>query len=78
MFSVEISTAFLIYLTLSLSGIFLSWVYFELRRKTWRFNPLEKIVFRCTICAHSYMVERGSAISKCPRCKSFNDVVEKN
>jgi len=76
MFKVSLSTFFFIYLSLSLSGIFISWVYFEFKKKTWRFNPLEKSIFRCKICAHSYIIEKGgSALSKCPQCGSFNDIL---
>lgn len=75
MFKVSLSAFFFIYLTLSLVGIFVSWVCFELRKKTWRFNPLEKSIFRCKICAHSYIIEMGVALSKCPQCGSYNDVL---
>lgn len=74
MIEVNLSTAFFIYLGLALTGLLGSWIYFEYSRKTWRFNPLEKIIFRCKICAHSYMIESGETLTKCTQCGSLNDV----
>ena len=74
MFAVDLSTAFFIYLALSLTGLLISWIIFEYRKKAGRFNPLEKMVFRCKICAHSYMIEKGETISKCPQCGSLSDI----
>ena len=74
MISVDVTTAFFIYLGISLSGVLVSWVLFEYRKKIWRFNPLEKIIFRCKICTHSYMIEKGIPYSRCPQCKCMNDI----
>ena len=74
MFEVDLSTAFFIYLALALTGLLVSWIYFEYRRKAKRFNPLEKMIFRCKICAHSYMIAKDETLSKCPRCGSIADV----
>jgi uncharacterized membrane protein YoaT (DUF817 family) len=74
MIEVDISTAFFVYLAFSLGGLLVSWIYFEYRRKAWHFNPLEKMIFRCKICAHSYMIEKSESISKCPQCGTLSDV----
>ncbi|MBI1883416.1 MAG: hypothetical protein HYS08_04325 [Chlamydiae bacterium] len=76
MFEVDLSTAFLIYLILSLSGLFFAWIYYEYRKKARNFSPIEKVIYRCKICAHSYIVERDETLSKCPQCGSFNDANE--
>lgn len=74
MIEVRLSTAFFIYLAITLFGLLFSWIYFEYRRKAWHFNSLEKLIFRCKICAHSYMIEQGITMTKCPQCGSLHDV----
>lgn len=74
LFKIDLTTGFFIYLVLTLTGVFIPWIFFEYCKKVKHINPLEKVIFRCIICAHSYLIAKDETLTKCPMCGSLSDV----
>ncbi|MBN2190186.1 MAG: hypothetical protein JW728_03150 [Candidatus Aureabacteria bacterium] len=73
MIKVDISTAFIIYLCLTLGLVLFAWIFFEYRFKVKRVNPQIKRTCRCPICAFVYIYDVEEEYSRCPRCGSINE-----
>ena len=56
---------------LFLVGILAAWIVFEYRSRNKRYEPPERNVVRCPICAHLYVADRDEPVVKCPRCGSL-------
>lgn len=77
MIKVDISTAFVVYLCLSLGVVLFAWIFFEYKFKVKRVNPEQKKTCRCPICAYVYIYDSEEDFSRCPRCDSINKKEEK-
>ncbi len=73
MIPVGVATIFFFYLLIFLSTIFFIWVYFEYKNKGKKYEPPEKKLYRCSICAHLYIEDRDRSVTRCPRCGSLSD-----
>jgi len=58
---------------LFLLGILTTWIFLELRSKSKKYEPPQRKVVRCTICAHLYIADKDEAMMKCPRCGNLQD-----
>ena len=70
MFDVDISQAVFFYVTFSLVGIFLVWVFSETKTIHPRFVREKADVWLCSICAYNYVDSRNKEISRCPQMPS--------
>ena len=77
MIEVEISSLFFIYLTITLVILFFSWMYFEFFKKKKGRKKSEKVVLRCSICAHAHLIDTDETFSKCPRCGNLIEIEKK-
>lgn len=72
MIPVDISTAVLIYLTVTLLGVIFVWVRFERSTAFKKYQVHPKEVWNCTVCTYTYVDSLHRDLSKCPQCKSWN------
>jgi hypothetical protein len=72
MFAVDISTAVLIYLSVTLLGVIFIWVRFERSRAFRKYDVHPKEVWNCEICTYTYVDSLHQTLSRCPQCKSWN------
>lgn len=72
MIKIELSLAICLYLTLSVVGILILWVFCGNRKLFRGINPEEKFVWQCDICTLFYVDSQNEEISACPRCGSYN------
>ena len=72
MIEVEFSLAVAVYLVLTIVFILALWMLSERRKRPGLFLSEEAFFWQCNICTHVYVDSKHSAISKCPRCGSYN------
>jgi len=72
MIKVSIATALFLYLFLSAVVILIIWSFFNFGTKLKTFSSDEKHIWRCSICALTYVDSKHDVVSKCPRCESYN------
>ena len=77
MIRMDISQAVFLYLSFTVVGILILWIFFEERLKFVYFREEDIFVWQCNICTYTYVDSKSEDISKCPRCKSFNMRKEK-
>ncbi|MBU0683797.1 MAG: hypothetical protein ABIH85_00360 [Candidatus Omnitrophota bacterium] len=75
MIKVDIATALFLYLFITAIGLLIVWSFFSFGTKLKTFSSDEKHIWRCSICTFTYIDSRNELVSKCPRCKSFNQRV---
>ena len=72
MIKLDLLTAISLYLSVTVIGILVIWLFTEHRHIFKGINPEEKFVWHCSICAYFYVDSTSEEISTCPRCKSLN------
>lgn len=77
MIEMDISTALFIYLLFSAVIVLIAWSFFDFGTKLRTFSSDEKYIWHCSICANTYIDSMHEDISKCPRCKSYNQRLRK-
>ncbi len=78
MIKLDISMALFIYLLVTVVGILIIWCFFNFGTKLKVFSSDEKDIWHCSICSFTYVDSKNSEISKCPRCSSYNQRLDKN
>lgn len=48
------------------------WIYTEAGAQRMYQTVKQQHLWRCAFCAYTYLDERATAVSECPRCGSFN------
>lgn len=73
---IEVSTthAFLIYLGFSLTVVLGIWSYHHYTTKDKRLLLNEEELRACEYCQTAYLAEVGKSLSRCPCCRSYNDI----
>jgi len=77
MIKLDISMALFFYLLFTTVAILFLWSFFDFGTKLKTFNSDEKYIWHCTICTLTYIDSRHDEVSKCPRCGSFNQRLDK-
>jgi ribosomal protein L37AE/L43A len=72
MIEVNLATAFLLYLTVTLTGLFGIWIWSEWRGKTKEIVLPERLLIECEYCKRTYLKEASKKITQCPECSSYN------
>lgn len=72
MIKVEIATALMLYLLLTLGSVLGLWGYqhYKLRCKKIAISKDELLV--CEFCHFAYLADRAKKVTKCPSCSSYN------
>jgi len=76
MIKINISTALFLYIFLTAIVILIVWSFFSFGTKLKTFSSEEKHIWRCSICALTYVDSKREVVSKCPRCNSYNQRLE--
>lgn len=72
MIKIDISTALFIYLTFNVIGVLLLWAFYDIKVKKPALWKDDDFVWRCAICAKTYVDSKSERMSKCPQCGSYN------
>jgi len=78
MIPILLSTALVFYsavLGLFIVGI---WAFTEVSVRRSYFILEKQYLWRCLFCGYIYLDQEAEAISKCPRCESYNSVEDKH
>jgi len=72
MIELTFSTAFMLYLSLTLSVVLGIWgvTHFSSRKK--KILPEEKLLRVCEYCHYVYLEESHKDVNRCPQCLSYN------
>lgn len=73
MVTLELSKAVFLYISFSVIGILILWIFFDGNNRLPSFNEDKFCVWQCNICTHTYVDSVHMDISKCPLCGSFNE-----
>lgn len=68
MIRIPLQAGFLLYILVMLGLLGIVSAYEMVRRNTQEWTPSEKPLAYCTDCGRTFLVERGSARGRCPRC----------
>ena len=77
MIKMDISVALFVYLFFSAGIVLIVWSFFNFGTKLKTFSSDEKYIWHCNICDYTYIDSVHSEISKCTRCRSYNQRIEK-
>ena len=77
MIKVDISTAIFLYLLFSAILILIMWSFLDFGTRLKTYSSEEKYIWHCSICANTYIDSKNENISRCPRCKSYNQRMDK-
>ena len=69
---ISVSTAFLLYLALTLVTLLTLWFIQNLRMQGKPVQLAAKELYVCEYCQTAYLEERTKAVSQCPQCSSYN------
>lgn len=72
MFELSTTTALMLYLVVTLAPLFALWGYQHFQRRKYKVVVERNDLRVCEFCQFAYLGERGSSLSKCPQCHSFN------
>lgn len=72
MIELSLTSAFLIYFSVALLGIFSLWVIGNKKSRTIYSSLYHQEIQRCEYCHYPYLKEKTEQISQCPQCRSFN------
>ena len=78
MIKMDISMALFFYLFGSAIVVLLLWSFFDFGIKLKTFSSDEKYIWHCSICSTTYIDSRHEEISKCPKCGSYNQRIERD
>jgi len=73
MITIELSKAVFLYISFSVVGILILWIFFDGRNRLPSFSEDKFCVWQCNICTHTYIDSVNRDISKCPLCSSLNE-----
>ncbi len=72
MIPITLTTALAVYSAILAGLALMIWVYTETRAHRRRRELGKQFLWRCVYCRYTYLDEHASALSKCPRCASYN------
>ena len=72
MIELSATTAFMIYLSLTLGTLLGIWIYQHYQSKNRETLPSEQKLNVCEFCHYAYLGDSAKNVSKCPQCHSFN------
>lgn len=72
MIRLDISQAIILYIFLSVIGLLLLWIYFEVFRKNKFKHDSKSYIWNCYICHYTYVDSIHDYMSVCPQCGSYN------
>ena len=72
MIELSATTAFMVYLGLTLAVLLGLWIYQHYSTKNKTIVPAEQELSICEFCHFAYLKDSVKAVSKCPQCRSFN------
>ncbi len=72
MIKLDISVAVFFYLLFSFVLMLLLWLFQGYRKRGVKFRADHEYIWRCEICAHTYLHSKDERVSKCPQCGSLN------
>jgi ribosomal protein L37AE/L43A len=72
MIELTFSTAFTLYLALTLSLLLGFWIRYHYRARRKVVLPSEQELFVCEYCHFVYLEQPTENINQCPQCRSFN------
>ena len=78
MIKLDISTAIFLYLFFTAIVILIVWSFFNFGTRFSNYIADEKYIWHCPICAYTYIDSRHEDISRCPRCGSYNERLNKD
>ena len=64
------------YVVVLLAALSFVAIYFEHRRRRFEPTPSEDNIFRCEKCGFVYTDDRDVERSRCPQCRTLNDVIK--
>jgi hypothetical protein len=77
MIEIPLGTALILYSSILLTLAFASWLYTEISTHHAYRKLEQQYLWRCVYCAYTYLDEKASRMSKCPRCASYNTAGDK-
>lgn len=77
MIKLDISMAVFFHIFFTAILILMVWSFIDFGTKLRTFGSDEKFIWHCPICANTYIDSRHDDISRCPRCKSYNEKLKK-
>lgn len=72
MIELSSTTAFTIYLSLTLGVVFGIWIYHHFTSRRKKISILQQELQICEYCHCAYLATTGVEITQCPQCQSFN------
>jgi len=77
MIQFEFETAIFLYLLVSIFIFLFAWILFSKIKIPSEYVGGLDSIWQCLICTYIYVDSKNEQISKCPRCKSYNERKEK-
>jgi len=74
MIKLDISVALFIYLFCTVIGVLVLWIWMERDSGFSTFTAKRRDVSQCSVCSYVYMDIKNGDFSRCPRCKSINEM----
>ena len=66
------TTAFMVYLSMTIGVLFGIWVYQHYQTRKKKIISSEKELFVCEFCHFAYLEEGIKPVTQCPQCQSYN------
>lgn len=73
MIEISETTAFMLYLCLSLGPVLAIWAYHHYSRRHKKINHSAQQLFVCEYCHYCYLESISQRVTRCPQCQSFNE-----
>ena len=77
MVTITLTQALVLYSAVLGALILVLWLYTEVTSRRTHRQLRKQNLWRCTICAYTYVDEGARPVSECPRCHSFNRFEER-
>lgn len=71
MINLDFSIGVSFYVLLSLSAIFMAWLFAK-KQKDKDLSLDQRFIWFCSVCTYTYVNTKEDKISVCPRCGSYN------
>ncbi len=72
MIKIEFSLAVALYVLFTTCLILVFWMLSEKKKTQEAIHLEERFFWQCAICTYVYVDSKHDALSKCPRCSSYN------
>ncbi|WP_042282419.1 hypothetical protein [Candidatus Protochlamydia sp. R18] len=72
MIELNFTTAFMLYLGVTISALLGTWVYSHYRTRKQTIFSTEQSLFVCEYCHFAYLEENIKELNRCPQCNLFN------